>query len=109
MPHQLFPSHRYGCQTAPLLNPRHRGFSQGHSLQRMTPAATFKWVFGFHPLFVFVDHGADGTGDPLQIALRPGNAGSNTAQDHIDVVKADLKQLRANQPRGRPGRKVLVR
>ncbi|MGS0626121.1 transposase, partial [Ralstonia sp. VS2407] len=43
---------------------------------------TFKRGFGFHPLCVFVDHGGLGTGEPLQIALRAGNAGSNTAQDH---------------------------
>jgi len=70
---------------------------------------TFKRGFGFHPLCVFVDHGADGTGEPLQIRLRPGNAGSNTAQDHIDVVKAALKQLPGHQPGVRPGRRVLVR
>jgi len=70
---------------------------------------TFKRGFGFHPLCVFVDHGADGTGEPLQVMLRPGNAGSNTAADHIDVVKAALKQLPGHQPGLRPGRKVLVR
>jgi hypothetical protein len=70
---------------------------------------TFKRGFGFHPLCVFVDHGASGTGEPLQIALRPGNAGSNTAADHIDVVKAALKQLPGHQAGARPGRKVLVR
>jgi len=70
---------------------------------------TFKRGFGFHPLCVFVDHGQTGTGEPLQIALRPGNAGSNTAADHIDVVKAALKQLPGHQAGTRPGRKVLVR
>ena len=70
---------------------------------------TFKRGFGFHPLCVFVDHGALGTGEPLQIRLRPGNAGSNTAQDHIAVVKASLKQLPSHQAGTRPGRKVLVR
>ncbi len=70
---------------------------------------TFKRGFGFHPLCVFVDHGADGTGEPLQVMLRPGNAGSNTAADHITVVKAALKQLPGHQPGLRPGRKVLVR
>ena len=70
---------------------------------------TFKRGFGFHPLCVFVDHGAFGTGEPLQIALRPGNAGSNTAADHIAVVKAALKQLPGHQTGIRPGRKVLVR
>ena len=70
---------------------------------------TFKRGFGFHPLCAFVDHGSAGTGEPLQIQLRPGNAGSNTAQDHIDVVRAALKQLPGHQPGSRPGRKVLVR
>ena len=70
---------------------------------------TFKRGFGFHPLCAFVDHGAAGTGEPLQIQLRPGNAGSNTAADHISVVRAALKQLPGHQPGSRPGRKVLVR
>jgi hypothetical protein len=50
-------------------------------------APTFKKGFGHHPLIAFVDHGQDGTGEPLAIMLRPGNAGSNTAKDHIAVVK----------------------
>jgi hypothetical protein len=70
---------------------------------------TFKRGFGFHPLCVFVDHGALGTGEPLQIRLRPGNAGSNTAADHIAVVKSALKQLPGHTTGTRPGRKVLVR
>jgi len=70
---------------------------------------TFKRGFGFHPLCAFVDHSADGSGEPLQIMLRPGNAGSNTAGDHIAVVKAALRQLPGYRPGVRPGRKVLVR
>ena len=54
---------------------------------------TFKRGYGFHPLCAFLDHGADGTGEPLQILLRPGNAGSNTAADHITVTRQALKQL----------------
>ena len=49
-------------------------------------AATFKRGYGFHPLCAFVDHGSDGTGEPLKIELRAGNAGSNTAADHITVT-----------------------
>jgi len=70
---------------------------------------TFKRGFGFHPLCAFVDHGAAGTGEPLQVMLRPGNAGSNTAVDHIFVVKAALRQLPGYRAGIRPGRKVLVR
>jgi hypothetical protein len=56
-------------------------------------APTWKKGYGFHPLTVFADHGADGNGEPLAIMLRPGNAGSNTAADHIEAVKAALAQI----------------
>jgi hypothetical protein len=72
-------------------------------------APTFKRGFGFHPLLTFVDHGQDGTGEPLSAMLRRGNAGSNTAADHIAVLKAAFAQLPGHQPGRRPGRKVLVR
>jgi hypothetical protein len=72
-------------------------------------APTFKRGFGFHPLWSFVDHGAEGSGEPLSCLLRKGNAGSNTAADHITVVKAALAQLRGHKCGTRPGRKVLVR
>ena len=41
--------------------------------------------------------------------LRPGNAGSNTAADHITVLKASLAQLPGHRPGTRVGRKVLIR
>ena len=69
---------------------------------------TFKRGYGFHPLCAFVDHGPDGTGEPLAMMLRPGNAGSNTAADHIAVTRDALKQLPGIDP-SRPGRKVLIR
>jgi hypothetical protein len=68
-------------------------------------APTFKRGFGHHPLWVFADHGQDGTGEPLAVMLRPGNAGSNTAADHIGVVRDALKQL----PGSRRGKHLLVR
>ena len=58
-------------------------------------APTFKRGFGYHPLCAFLDHGSDGTGEPLAIQLRPGNAGSNTAADHITVTRQALAQLPA--------------
>ena len=70
---------------------------------------TFKRGYGFHPLTAFVDHGADGTGEPLAIQLRPGNAGSNTAADHIEVTRQALRQLPGHRTGTRPGRKVLIR
>jgi hypothetical protein len=48
---------------------------------------TFKRGYGFHPLCAFVDHGPGGTGEPLQIMLRPGNSGSNTATDRITLTR----------------------
>jgi hypothetical protein len=72
-------------------------------------APTFKRGYGFHPLCSFVDHGAEGTGEPLAILLRPGNAGSNTAADHIAVAQQSLRQLPGTARGGRVGRKVLIR
>ena len=67
---------------------------------------TWKKGFGFHPLCSFLDHGVLGTGEPLVTLLRPGNAGSNTVADHIQVVKDSVKQL----PKGyRSGRKLMIR
>jgi hypothetical protein len=65
---------------------------------------TWKKTFGFHPLTVFADHGAAGSGEPLAIVLRPGNAGSNTAADHIAVTRLALAQLPS-----RLRRRVLIR
>ncbi|MGW8703329.1 transposase, partial [Streptomyces eurythermus] len=48
-------------------------------------APTWKRTYGHHPLMGFVDHGQGGTGEPVAALLRVGNAGSNTAADHISV------------------------
>jgi hypothetical protein len=72
-------------------------------------APTFKRGFGFHPLWAFVDHGPSGSGEPLAVLLRPGNAGSNTATDHITVAREALSQLPGHRPGTRPGRRVLIR
>jgi Transposase DDE domain group 1 len=52
-------------------------------------AGTFKRGFGFHPLLAYLDE----TREALAGVLRPGNAGANTAADHIDVVELALEQL----------------
>ena len=72
-------------------------------------APTFKKGFGFHPLWAFADHGQHGTGEPLAVLLRPGNAGSNTAKDHIALTREALRQLPSHRPGTRPGRRILVR
>ncbi|MDX2828663.1 IS1380 family transposase [Streptomyces ipomoeae] len=69
-------------------------------------APTWKKTYGHHPLMGFVDHGPGGTGEPVAAHLRPGNAGSNTAADHITVARLALAQL----PRKyRRGRRTLIR
>jgi len=72
-------------------------------------APNFKRGYGFHPLGSWVDHGVEGTGEPLSMMLRSGNAGSNTAADHIQVTKDALRQLPFYRHSGRIGRKVLIR
>jgi Transposase DDE domain group 1 len=67
-------------------------------------APTWKKTFGYHPMTAWADHGQAGNGEPLAIVLRPGNAGSNTAADHIEAARLALAQL------PRPlRRKALVR
>jgi hypothetical protein len=69
-------------------------------------AATWKKTYGHHPLTAFVDHGPGGTGEPVATLLRPGNAGSNTAADHITTAQLVLDQL---PKRYRLGRQTLIR
>lgn len=52
-------------------------------------APNFKLGFGFHPLMAYLD----ATGEALASLLRPGNAGSGTAADHVTVLTAALAQL----------------
>lgn len=58
-------------------------------------APTWKKTFGFHPLCSFIDHGRGGTGEPAVLVLRKGNAGSNTAEDHITAGRLALAQIPA--------------
>jgi Transposase DDE domain group 1 len=67
-------------------------------------APTWKHTYGHHPLGAFADHGATGTGETLTLLLRKGNAGSNTATDHIEVTKLAVAQLPEHLRR-----RVLVR
>lgn len=53
----------------------------------------FKRGFGFHPMLAFVDHGHEGTGEPVAGMLRPGKANANDAADQIAVLDAALAQL----------------
>jgi hypothetical protein len=52
-------------------------------------APTYKRGFGHHPLLAFLD----ATGEALGGILRPGNAGSNTTADHVELLAMALAQL----------------
>jgi len=55
-------------------------------------AGTYKGGYGFHPLMCFEAT----TGEALSGMLRSGNAGANTATDHIEVLERALAQLPAS-------------
>ncbi|XUZ28777.1 IS1380 family transposase [Streptomyces sp. RMIT01] len=74
--------------------------------EKQDATATWKKTFGHHPLMGFVDHGSGGSGEPVAGLLRPGNAGSNTAADHITTAQLALAQL---PKKYRRGRRTLIR
>ena len=51
----------------------------------------FKGGYGFHPLLAFCDN----TGELLAVIPRSGNAGSNTAADHIAIIDAAIAAIAA--------------
>jgi len=63
-------------------------------------APTWKHTYGFHPLYCFLDRPDVSSGEALAGLLRPGNAGSNTAADHIAVLDMAIESL---PPEARPG------
>jgi hypothetical protein len=73
----------------------------GAASEKEGAAGNYKGGFGFHPLLCYLDE----TGEPLAGLLRPGNAGSNTASDHFEVLQLALEQL----PEPDLDREVLVR
>jgi hypothetical protein len=54
-------------------------------------APTYKHTFGFHPLTAWCDN----TRESLALQLRAGNAGSNTAADHLAVLDEAITQIPA--------------
>jgi hypothetical protein len=70
--------------------------------EKESAAAHFKGGFGFHPILVFLDN----TNEALAGILRPGNAGANTAADHIEVTDMALAQIPDAHRYGTP---ILVR
>ncbi|MGW8879776.1 IS1380 family transposase [Streptomyces mirabilis] len=65
-------------------------------------APTYKGGFGYHPLLCFLAN----TGEALSGRLRPGNAGANTASDHIAVLDQALAQI---PDAHRHGTDILIR
>ena len=61
----------------------------------------FKGGFGHHPLGAWLDN----TNEALAMILRPGNAGSNTAADHLTVLDQALTQI----PDRWRSKRVLIR
>jgi hypothetical protein len=61
----------------------------GSHSEKEGAAPTYKRGFGFHPLLAYLD----ATGEALAGLLRPGNAGSGTAVDHVSVLVDALAQL----------------
>jgi hypothetical protein len=70
--------------------------------EKQQAAPTYKGGFGFHPLLCFLAN----TGEGLSGRLRPGNAGANTADDHITVLDQALAQI---PDAHRHGTDILVR
>jgi hypothetical protein len=60
---------------------------ESENKEQATP--NWKHGFGFHPQLVYLDQ----TGEALAGRLRPGNAGANTALDHVELLDAALAQL----------------
>lgn len=63
--------------------------------EKESAAGTYKGGFGFFPLLCYLSE----TGEPLAALLRPGNAGANTAADHL----AAGGRGRRHRARGRRG------
>lgn len=99
---QVLPAARAGGRVLPgLVIDIDASLVACHS-EKESAAATFKGGFGYHPVLAFLDN----TGEALAGLLRPGNAGSNTAADHITVTDLALAQIPDSERYGRP---ILVR
>lgn len=73
-------------------------------------APTWKHTFGFHPLYCFMDRPDVSSGEALAGLLRPGNAGSNTAADHVALLDMAIESLPSQaRPGAEGGPRVLAR
>lgn len=67
-----------------------------YSENKYEAAPTYKGGFGFHPLGVWCDN----TNEPLAALLRSGNAGSNDANDHLELLDQAIAALPASYQLG---------
>jgi Transposase DDE domain group 1 len=99
--HPFPPARAAGRQLSGLVIDLDATIVIAHS-EKQFAAPTFKGTFGFHPMLAWLDN----TGEFLAGQLRPGNAGANTAADHISVLDAALAQVPDEHRHGAP---ILVR
>ena len=86
--------------------------SVDHSDRKENAAAPWKRTFGFHTLLVFADRPEIAGGEALAGKLRPGNAGSGTTCDHVEVLTEALASLPEEfwpRPGDPDSPKVLIR
>jgi Transposase DDE domain group 1 len=83
-----------------------------HSDNKEQAAPTWKKTWGHHSLLAFLDRPQIAGGEALAGLLRPGNAGSNTAADHVTVLGWALESLPGAYrptPNDPGGQQILVR
>jgi hypothetical protein len=73
---------------------------ESHSDKEGAAPTYKKHIYGLHPIVVSCAN----TGEVLAVLLRPGNAGSNTVADHVEVLSEAVAQLPA-----RYRRKIIFR
>ena len=78
--------HGLACRCRRAGRGRHH---RGRAQRKEQATATFKKTFGYHPIGVWCDN----TQEMLAVVMRPGNAGSNTVTDHIDVLSRAIAQV----------------
>jgi Transposase DDE domain group 1 len=75
--------------TAPVVLDVDSSLVEVHSENKEGTGPTYKGGFGFNPMLCT----ADATGEVLAVRLRPGNAGTTTVTDHLEVLDAAVGGL----------------
>ena len=79
------------CSTSPVTVLRLDATLIAAASGKEQAAGTYKGGYGFHPLTAWCSN----IGDNLAVMLRPGNAGTFTAADHLAVLDAAIAQVPA--------------